>query len=171
MAHNIWDLDTPTPRARTLIFLLRQNSNGEQEILLGLKKVRFGAGKVGGIGGKLDAGETILQAAVREMPEESSVLLNTADLNHVAHLDFKFPHRPSWSQTAYVFCATHWTGTPQESEEIRPLWVPLSQIPYEKMWPDAAVWLPKILAGNKIAAEFIYGADNATLSDSKINSI
>ena len=30
------------------------------KFLLGYKKVRFGAGKVGGIGGKLDPGETIL---------------------------------------------------------------------------------------------------------------
>ena len=37
---------------------------------------------------------------------------------------------------------------------------PFSSIPYPKMWADAAVWLPHILAQNKIAAEFIYGDDN-----------
>ena len=163
MTHNVWDLSQPTPHARTLCFLLREQ-NGRRKILLGHKKVRFGAGKFGGIGGKLDPGETIIEAAVREMFEESSVTLDPNKIEHVAHLDFQFPHRPAWSQTAYVFFASEWAGTPKESEEIRPLWVPTEQIPYEKMWPDAAVWLPEILAKNKIAAEFIYGEDNATLA-------
>ena len=164
MPTNLWNLSHPTPKARTLVFLLR-HVNYVPQILLGRKKVRFGAGKFGGIGGKIDPGETILQAAVRELYEESNVHLPPQNLTHMAHLDFKFPYRPAWSQTAYVFIAHQWEGSPQESEEIEPHWLPYSQIPYENMWADAAVWLPYLLKEEQITAEFTYGRDNESLID------
>ncbi len=167
---NVWDLTQPTAKARTLVFLLRED-DGVSEILLGHKKVRFGAGKYGGIGGKLDKGETLLDAAVREMQEESSVILNPTDLSHQAHLSFWFPHRPEWTQTAYVFTATHWQGTAKESEEIRPCWLPYHQIPYEKMWDDAQYWLPHLLSGRRFAAEFTYGADNNRITGHQITQL
>ena len=56
------------PKRLTLLLL---RSNGR--ILLGRKKRGFGAGKANGFGGKVEVGETILQAAVREMQEECGV--------------------------------------------------------------------------------------------------
>ena len=44
----------------TLVFIRRQG-----EILLGYKKRGFGAGKWNGFGGKVEAGETIEEAAER----------------------------------------------------------------------------------------------------------
>ena len=44
----------------TLLFVRK-----DDEILLGMKKRGFGTGKWNGFGGKIEAGETIEQAAVR----------------------------------------------------------------------------------------------------------
>ncbi len=52
----------------TLLFLLKDN-----HILLAMKKRGFGAGRWNGVGGKIEAGETIVQAAVRECFEEIGV--------------------------------------------------------------------------------------------------
>jgi 8-oxo-dGTP pyrophosphatase MutT (NUDIX family) len=52
----------------TLLFLQRRN-----EILLAMKKRGFGAGRWNGVGGKVESGETIEQALVRECREEISV--------------------------------------------------------------------------------------------------
>ena len=55
----------------TLLFLLKEN-----QILLGMKKRGFGAGKYNGIGGKLEPDETVEQAMVRETQEEIGVTPN-----------------------------------------------------------------------------------------------
>jgi 8-oxo-dGTP pyrophosphatase MutT (NUDIX family) len=62
------------PKRLTLLLL---RSNGR--ILLGRKKRGFGAGKANGFGGKVEVGETIKEAAVREMHEESGVTIDLAD--------------------------------------------------------------------------------------------
>jgi 8-oxo-dGTP pyrophosphatase MutT (NUDIX family) len=42
-------------------------------ILLGMKKRGFGEGRWNGFGGKVEEGETIVEAAIREMKEESGL--------------------------------------------------------------------------------------------------
>lgn len=138
-------------RPRTLTFLLR-----DAEILLGLKKRGFGKGYMLGIGGKVENGETIEEAAKREVMEEIHVTL--LELCQVGVIDFSFPHIEdgSWDQRVHVFTATSWVGEPQESEEIEPAWFQQQAIPYDRMWDDARYWLPHILAGQKREAAFVF---------------
>jgi len=144
----------------TLCFLIRAEA-----ILLGLKKVGFGAGKYGGFGGKVEAGETPEMAAVREMAEETGIKVAAADLQRVGHLTFLFPYRPEWSQVVHVFLARAWDGQAVESAEARPVWCPLSAIPYARMWQDSAYWLPRILAGQQVRARFTFREDNESVAD------
>ena len=51
-----------------VVYLLRRGPHG-LEVLLGDKRTGLGRGKVVGIGGKLDPGETPREAAVREVVE------------------------------------------------------------------------------------------------------
>jgi 8-oxo-dGTP pyrophosphatase MutT (NUDIX family) len=145
----------------TLCLLVR--GNPPQEVLLGMKKTRFGAGKYNGFGGKVEPGETIAQAAVRELAEEAGVTVTAADLHPVGHLTFLFPHRREWEQVVHVFCAYAWQGRPAESEEMAPLWFQVNEIPYDQMWDDDRHWLPHVLAGERIQATFVYQADNETV--------
>jgi 8-oxo-dGTP diphosphatase len=52
----------------TLCFLVR--GDPPDEVLLGLKKIGFGAGKLAGIGGKVEVGETAVATIIRERHEE-----------------------------------------------------------------------------------------------------
>jgi 8-oxo-dGTP pyrophosphatase MutT (NUDIX family) len=86
-------------RQATLLFLIKDN-----EILLAMKKRGFGQGKYNGVGGKVDSGESLEVAAVRETKEEIDV--TPVNYWHVANLDFYFPHEPiekDWNQRVVVY--------------------------------------------------------------------
>jgi len=153
-------------RDATLVFLIKDEPSSE--ILLGLKKAGFAQGKLNGFGGKVENGETIERAAVRELREETGVLVSEQDLRRMAHLTFVFPAKPGWDQVVHVFLARQWEGEPAESAEMRPAWYRVSEIPFETMWQDDPHWLPLILRGKRIRARFTFQADNETVDQVEI---
>lgn len=143
-------------QALTLVYLLT-----EDKICLAFKKRGFGAGKYNGYGGKLDAGETITQAAVREVMEESTCLVREQDLTHVAELTFLFPDKTLQVSTFFV---TSWQGTPQETEEMSPKWFRYSDIPYKDMWADDVYWIPRALKGEQLVGRITFASDESTIT-------
>lgn len=123
---------TPT----CLAFLVRPQGQ-PAEVLLGHKKRGFGAGRVGGLGGHLKAGESAFQAAAREITEESGVQVELADLNEMVRVVFRFSARPNGDQRVSVFTAERWRGQPAESDEIAPEWFGIQALPFDRMWDDA----------------------------------
>ncbi len=150
----------------TLCYLIR--GNPPSEILLGLKKAGFGVGKYGGFGGKIEAGETVTMAAIRELQEETGIKVCEKDLQHIGHLTFLFPAKPDWSHVVYAFLATKWEGSPVESTEMIPAWFAIDDIPLEQMWQDVCYWLPRVLAGERVRASFTFKDDNETVDEFKL---
>jgi len=64
--------------------------NTQGQILLSMKKRGFGVGKWNGSGGKIKEGESIPQAALRELEEEIGVKLQETDLEYKGVLQFLF---------------------------------------------------------------------------------
>jgi 8-oxo-dGTP diphosphatase len=155
-------------RDGTLCLLIR--GNPPEHVLLGLKKQGFGAGKWGGFGGKIEAGETIAGAAVRELQEETGVTVCEENLQLMGHLTFVFPAKPAWNQVVYMFVAARWAGDPVESAEMKPAWFAINDIPYEQMWQDGVHWLPRILSGERIRARFTFKEDNETVDEVEITA-
>jgi len=146
----------------TLCLLVR--GDPPTEILLGLKKAGFGAGKYNGFGGKVEAGETIERAAVREVEEEVGLIVSEDSLQPVARLTFLFPAHPAWDRVTHVFLVTEWEGMPVESVEMRPIWFLVDAIPFEQMWQDDVYWIPRVLAGERIQGCVTFGQDNETVA-------
>lgn len=148
-------------RANILVLPLDRPQN---QVLLGLKKRGFGVGKYAGFGGKVEAGETLAQAAVRELREECGLQAKEQNLWHVARLEFLFPARPPWDQTVHVFRLEFWLGEPGETEEMKPEWFDLGNLPFERMWADAPYWLPQVLLGIRCNLRVTFAADNQTVA-------
>lgn len=142
----------------TLLFLVQDN-----QILLAMKKRGFGAGKWNGVGGKPEGSESILQTAIRECVEEINV--TPIKLQQVATLNFYFPDdKFDWNQQVSVYLCSKWNGEPTETDEMKPKWYNLNNIPYESMWSDDAYWLPEVLKGNSVEAEFLFDDDNGVVT-------
>lgn len=139
-------------RETTLCILKR----GENEILLAMKKRGFGVNKWNGVGGKFDSekDKNIFDAAKRETKEEIGVEL--VDAEEVGVLRFRFPYKNEWDQDVHLYLASKWNGEPEESEEMKPHWFNVKDIPYQSMWDDDKYWLPHILSGKKIDADFVF---------------
>jgi 8-oxo-dGTP diphosphatase len=148
-------------------YLLRGEGEDTQ-VLLGRKKSGLGSGRTVGLGGKIEAGETPLLAAVREIEEESGLIVDPADLDERGMLEYRFPTHPDWSQRSTIFVAHAFRGELAESDELAPDWYPLYALPLDRMWHDASFWLPQVLAGARIAGYFTYGPDEATVVDHKL---
>jgi 8-oxo-dGTP pyrophosphatase MutT (NUDIX family) len=155
-------------REATLCFLIR--GDPPYEILLGFKKVGFGANKYNGIGGKVEAGEAIVVAAARELEEETGVVVSEADLRRVGHLTFIFPAKPAWDQVVHVFLARRWQGEATESREMVPTWFGVDDIPFERMWADDLHWLRRVLEGERIRGRFMFKADNESIEELEVES-
>lgn len=153
----------------TLVLLIKGSPTAE--VLLGYKKTGFGNGKYSGFGGKVEPGETIIEAAVRELAEETGIVAPTSSLTQVAVLTFHFPYKPDWSQRVHVFTATQWRSYPIESNEMAPAWFKVNQVPYDKMWDDGYYWLPRVLAGEVFRADFVFKPDNATVDSVKFSPL
>jgi 8-oxo-dGTP diphosphatase len=140
-----------------------EGSDGTREVLLGFKKSGFGAGRWVGLGGHIEDGEKPVDAAVREVAEESSLRVAPDSLSHMASLTFVFPARPSWDQTAEVFVTTEYCGEPMESTEVVPRWFAIGELPFEGMWDDARYWLPVVLDGERVTVTITFADDCATV--------
>ncbi|HEY4963464.1 MAG TPA: 8-oxo-dGTP diphosphatase [Candidatus Saccharimonadales bacterium] len=138
----------------TLLFLFK-----DDQILLAMKKRGFGSGKWNGVGGKVEDGEAIIDATIRECQEEIEV--NPKNIVEVAKLNFFFPsERSSNNQTVSVFTSKSWDGEPVETEEMAPKWFRVGEIPYDEMWSDDQFWLPKVIAGEFVNADFHFDDDD-----------
>ena len=143
-------------RFATLIYVIKND-----EILM-IEKLRgHGRGKVNAPGGHIELGETPAECAIRELFEE--VRLTVLEVEEVANLKF-FDTKNGFSMQGYVFktCANECIGIPTQTEEAIPFWVDINAIPYDRMWEDDAIWLPRVLAGNYIDAELVFADDVLT---------
>ncbi len=142
-------------RKYTLTFLLR-----DDQILLAMKKRGFGADKWNGVGGKLEEGETMEQAMVRECQEEIGVTPKA--YSKVAFHDFILGADTAepWHQWVDAYLVTEWEGEPVETEEMAPQWFKIDAIPYEKMWDDDIHWLPLVLEGKLLETSFTFDSDD-----------
>ncbi|XP_071616984.1 oxidized purine nucleoside triphosphate hydrolase [Heliangelus exortis] len=126
-----------TSRLFTLVLVVQP-----PRVLLGMKKRGFGVGLWNGFGGKVQPGESIEEAARRELLEESGLTVDT--LQKLGQITFEFVGNPELMEV-HIFRADDFHGEPTESEEMRPQWFQLDEVPFNSMWADDIYWFPLVL--------------------------
>ena len=141
-------------RLETTLCLLKKNN----DILLAMKKRGFGEGKYNGIGGKIKEQETPEEAMIRETQEE--ILVTPIKYEKVGIVEFDEFYKGQKEKVFFhLYTVSEWSGEPTESEEMKPYWFNINDIPYDNMFPDDKYWLPLILEGKKIKAYFNFDED------------
>jgi mutator protein MutT len=128
----------------------------ETRVLLGVKKRGFGEGLWNGFGGKLEEGETVEESLVRETKEECGVTLTKYEKKGV--LEFHYVDQEDILEV-HVYECVEYEGEPAETEEMRPEWFSLDEIPYGIMWADDIYWYPLFLEGKKFKGSFWFDKD------------
>lgn len=125
-----------------------------ERVLLGLKKEGdLGRGLINAFGGKVNEGETIEAAAVRELEEEVGIIATAYEYRGV--LEFTFADEDRIVEM-HIFIVSTFTGQPGESNEMQPEWFTIGAVPYDRMWPADEHWLPLVLEGKKVQGQFHY---------------
>ena len=147
----------------TLLFLLDDN-----KICLGMKKISFGKGKYNGVGGKVEENETIRFATQRETQEEIGVHVLATKLIKVGDIKFYLESDICFNQHVHIFTTDAWIGEPIETDEMKPKWFDINEIPYDQMWVDDIHWLPYVLNGKYVKGKIFFD-ENSEIEDLQLN--
>lgn len=141
--------------------------NDGDRVLLGMKKRGFGEGRWNGFGGKVKEGEKIEEAAIREFQEEANVKI--LNMRKRAVLEFYYEDSDEIMET-HLFTCESYEGEILETEEMRPNWFTVDEIPFDKMWPDDTHWMPMLLDGKNFKGKF-YFKDKNSIRDFELEEV
>lgn len=127
------------------------------KILLCMKKRWFWAWLWNSAGGKLDDCESMEECMIRELKEETNLEAKKLEMAWILY--FHFPDNPDWDNECHVIRINDFDWVAEETEEMKPEWYPLDEIPYDKMWKDDPIWLPRIIAWEYIEYEIYFDID------------
>lgn len=102
------------------------------KVLMELRKNKFDAGLYSLVGGCMEDGETVKQAAVHEIKEEVNLEVREDDLKVISVLHRITPAPDSWQSIEFVMATEKFSGNPALMEndvcgDLR--WFPLTELP------------------------------------------
>ncbi|MHB8566475.1 MAG: 8-oxo-dGTP diphosphatase [Nitrososphaerales archaeon] len=159
----------PPETIRAVICYVQRRSD-RKYLLLHKAKGKFGEGFWNAPGGKIELAETPERAAVREIFEETGLILS--DLEKFGELEFYFGEekkKPDW--TAVVFKTSTFKGELRKSEEGILRWFKAENFPLDQMWEDDRYWLPLLFRGVRFNGSFRFTSDSKKIISHEIKMI
>ena len=132
------------------------------QVIMGKRKTEHGNGFISGLGGKIGdieglEKETADEALIRELEEEIGI--TPTQFKSYGLIKFLNPFKPHRNMQTIPYLITQWTGVIKKSTAILPVRFKLSEIPYDLMWKDNKIWVPKILARQVVFCTTLFGED------------
>lgn len=131
--------------------------------LLAMKKRGFGEGWWNGYGGKVQEGESIEEAMVRELREESGIVAITYNERAVIEFFFKGTDK---EVEMHIFEISEYEGEPKETDEMSPKWFLKDDIPYDQMWPADRNWMPLFFEGKNFEGRAVFDGETKAFIES-----
>ncbi len=125
----------------TYCHLLRGNGLSTR-VALGIRESQFWNGIWCGTGGKLEKGEDAYACVKREVREEFNVIVDGRSPVHFATADYHYNDTLEWR--VHFFNIRVWKGKIQPADGFSTVkWFDLHDLPYQLMYPDLPIWLPR----------------------------
>ena len=112
-------------------------------------------GKWNGLGGKFEAGETPEECVIREVLEESGLLIRNPKLSGL----LMFPKFKGNDWYVFVFDASEFSGELIDSPEGKLEWIPDGKVLDLNLWQSDHIFMPWISEGQFFSAKFEYQGD------------
>jgi len=111
------------------------------------------AGKWNGLGGKLEAGETPEECALREIREESGLTARSLRLRGIITFP-GFAHDEDWY--AFLFVVDDFSGELIDSPEGELRWIPDEELLALPLWPGDRIFIPWLDEPGFFSGKFVY---------------
>lgn len=139
----------------TLCYLM----DGERTLMLHRikKKNDLHEGKWNGLGGKFEAGETPEECAIREIKEESGLLMKNPRLHGFITFPM-FDGKKDWY--VFLFTASEFEGELIDSPEGKLEWIPNEELLKLSLWEGDEIFIPWLFQEKFFSAKFVYENGN-----------
>lgn len=128
----------------------------------------YHSGRWNGLGGKLEVDESPLEAAVRELAEESGLKLPPTKFKSLGVVQFpNFKPKKSEDWMVFIFTAELSSVEEQncqtECDEGSLHWIPVQEVSALNLWPGDKYFIPFVLNDQPFVGTLWYGADEPSV--------
>jgi 8-oxo-dGTP diphosphatase len=128
------------------------------------KKDDMHQGKWNGLGGKFEHGETPEECVIREVKEESGLLIRDPKMHGFITFPM-FDGKKDWY--VFVFTARVFEGSIIESYEGKLEWIQNEKLLELNLWEGDRTFIPWLFEDKFFSAKYVY--ENGELKDYKVN--
>ena len=141
----------------TLCYVIDKNRNSTLMIHRVKKKNDYHRGKWNGLGGKFEPGESPEECAVREIEEESGLIIKNIEMKGFITFPM-FDGKEDWY--VFLFTADEYEGELIDSNEGNLGWIPNEKLTGLNLWEGDKYFIPWIFKEKFVSAKFIYENGN-----------
>ena len=128
------------------------------------KKNDFHEGKWNGLGGKFEQGETPEECVIREVKEESGLLIKNPKLHGFITFPM-FDGKKDWY--VFLFTASEFNGELIDSHEGKLEWIADENLLDLNLWEGDSIFIPWLMKDRFFSAKFVY--ENGKFVDHTVN--